>query len=158
MKRRTFYILLILFGLILTACASTEKPTAVATSNNNTAPVAESELSLVRTDAQGSVAFTVEPLNLDSSGETLEFMISMETHSVDLAWDLAAQSVLTNDAGLQVTGLSWPVGTGHHLEGTLTFPTQTADGQSLLAGAKSLTLTIRNAGADERVFTWEVLP
>lgn len=82
----------------------------------------------------------------------------MDTHSVELAWDLAAQSALSADTGLEVGGLNWPAGSGHHVEGTLAFPAQTADGQSLLAGATTLTLTIRDAGAAERVFSWELVP
>ncbi|HLB45415.1 MAG TPA: hypothetical protein VJL59_00185, partial [Anaerolineales bacterium] len=64
--------------------------------------------------------------------------------------------VLTTDTGLEVKGLSWPVGNGHHYEGTLTFPAKTADGKSVLDGAKRLTLRIRDAGVPERVFEWDV--
>ncbi|MEK7312726.1 MAG: hypothetical protein AAB382_12200 [Chloroflexota bacterium] len=41
-------------------------------------------------------------------------------------------------------------------EGTLTFPAKTADGKSVLDGAKKLTLTIRDAGASEREFEWGI--
>ena len=111
---------------------------------------------LVRTDAQGAVEFAVTPLNLTSPGETLDFDISLNTHSVDLVWDLAAQSTLRTDAGLEVKGQNWPVGSGHHYDGKLTFPAQTPDGTSLLTGAKKLTLIVRDAGAPERVFTWDL--
>jgi len=111
---------------------------------------------LARVDSQGMVEFVVMPLNLATAGETLDFDVSMNTHSVDLSWDLAAQSVLSTDTGLAVRGSSWPVGSGHHFEGTLSFPTQTPDGKPLLDGAKKLTLTIQDAGAPQRLFEWEI--
>jgi hypothetical protein len=80
----------------------------------------------------------------------------MNTHSVNLGWDLAAQSMLMTDTGLAVQGQTWPVGTGHHYAGTLNFPAQTADGASLLAGAKRLTLTISDTDVAERVFVWDI--
>jgi hypothetical protein len=102
------------------------------------------------------VEFAVTPLNLPSPGETLDFDISLNTHSVDLSWNLAAQSVLTTDTGLEARGLSWPVGGGHHYEGTLTFPAKAADGKPLLDGVTKLTLTIRDADAASRMFEWEL--
>ena len=114
------------------------------------------ETNLARTDAQAMVEFVVTPLNLSSPGATLDFGVSMNTHSVDLSWNLAAQSALRTDTGLEVRGLKWPAGGGHHYEGTLTFPAKTAEGKTLLDGAKILTLTIRDAGAPERVFVWNL--
>ncbi len=145
---------------MLAACASPTSPAAAPQTINASAPdsgpTASAAADLARTDSQGSVEFVVTPINLAAPSETLDFDISMNTHSVDLSWNLAAQSVLTTDTGLEVKGLSWPAGSGHHYEGTLTFPAKTADGKSLLDGAKKLTLTIRDAGAQERVFEWEV--
>lgn len=158
MRKFSFLVFLV---LVLAACTSNETQTAVspADSDNSTAalPTATSG-AMARMDAQGAVEFVVEPLSLSTPGDTLEFRVTMSTHSVDLSWDLAAQSVLTTDTGLEVAGLSWSGGSGHHVEGVLVFPAQPAEGQPLLAGAKTLTLTIRDAGADERVFEWEVLP
>ena len=111
---------------------------------------------LVRTDAQGAVEFVITPLNLGATGSSLDFDVSMNTHSVDLGWDLAAQSVLATDTGLEVTGQRWPVGSGHHFEGTLSFPSTTSSGEFLLDGAASLTLTIRDTNVAARVFTWEL--
>lgn len=112
---------------------------------------------LSRSDGQGSVEFAVTPLNLGDPGETLDFEVSMNTHSVDLAWDLASLSTLRTDTGLEVHGLSWPVSSGHHVGGVLRFPAQ-VDGRALLDGATEITLVIRDAGAPERVFTWVLSP
>jgi hypothetical protein len=138
---------------ILAATATAPEPPAA---NPTSAPANAPSANLARSDAQGTVEFVVTPLNLSSPGETLDFDVAMNTHSVDLAWDLAAQSTLATDTGLEVKGTSWPVGSGHHYEGTLTFPARTADGQPLLDGAKTLTLTITDADAPERVFEWDL--
>jgi hypothetical protein len=119
-------------------------------------PVGVAGQSLARADSQGAVKFVVTPLNLAASGETLDFDVSMNTHSVSVSWDLAAQSVLKTDTGLEMKGLSWPVGGGHHYGGTLTFPAKTPDGKALLEGAQTLTLTIRDTDVPERVFVWEL--
>ncbi len=142
---------LTLLALVLAACsrqpaASTPAPTAP--------PAAGSDLT--RSDDQGSVTFAITPLNLSAPGETIDFDVSMNTHSVDLGWDLAAQSVLRTDKGLEVQGLEWPGGSGHHVSGVLSYPAKTADGQPLLEGASTVTLIIREAGVPERSFAWSL--
>lgn len=114
--------------------------------------------SLMREDSQGAVIFKITPRNLAAPGTTLDFDVVLDTHSVDLAWDLAAQAKLTTDTGLEVSGQSWPVGAGHHVEGLLTFPANTADGKLLVDGATTLTLTIRETDVPERVFVWQLTP
>jgi len=109
-----------------------------------------------QTDSQGAVVFEITPLDLSANSETLEFEVVMNTHSVDLSWDLAAQAVLRTDTGREVSGLSWPVGGGHHYTAILTFPGRTSDGGALLDGANSITMTLRATDVAERVFTWEV--
>ncbi|MBI3243194.1 MAG: hypothetical protein HYZ49_12970 [Chloroflexi bacterium] len=166
MTRKTLFFGLVLSALTLgvAACSAAQAPAAATpapsaqTNIEPTAPPTPSEVeqSLARFDSQGAVEFVVTPLNLTTPNETLDFDISLNTHSVDLSWDLAAQSVLTTDTGLEVKGLNWPVGGGHHYEGTLTFPTKTADGKFLLDGAKTLTLTIQDAGVASRMFEWEL--
>lgn len=149
-----FALFVMAFGLA--ACSSTPAATPTAPFALSPDGLNPAGPDLARTDAQGAVEFVVRPLNLFESGATLDFDVSLNTHSVDVAWDLAALSRLETDTGLEVNGLSWPVGGGHHYQGTLTFPAKTADGRSLLDGAKKLTLTIRDAAAPERVFEWDV--
>lgn len=175
MTRKLIISLLVVLAVLLAACSSasptpapkpsggtsgsnpTESPppTGVSATTAPSAPQAASQ-DLARNDVQGEVEFVVKPINLASPGDTLDFDVSMNTHSADLSWDLAKQSVLTTDTGLEVQGLSWPAGGGHHYEGTLIFPAKTADGKPLLDGAKKLMLTIRGTDVAERVFTWEL--
>jgi hypothetical protein len=63
--------------------------------------VDESDTGVTRTDTQGAVEFVVTPPDLDVPGETLDFDVSMNTHLVDLGWDLASQSTLSTDTGLE---------------------------------------------------------
>jgi len=132
----------------------TPPPTATLVSPPEKEPVSYE----TRTDTQGSVTFEVTPIGLLVAAETLEFEVVMNTHSVDLAWDLAVQSVLRTESGLEVQALSWPLGSGHHYSGTLTFPGRSADGAALLDVARVLTLIIRDTDVPERLFTWDVQP
>lgn len=167
MKNKLFLFLLFIVVGLLAACGGTaansegDSSTPVVTENQATLESSGNTGFPTRSDEQGSVTFAVTPLNLDAPGETIDFEVTMDTHSVELSWDLAAQSTLTTDTGPGtdgVAGTNWPGGSGHHVSGTLTFPVQTADGQPLLEGARTVTLMIRDAGAAERTFTWELNP
>jgi len=149
MKR---FLCALLLGLTA-ACtpATTTQPPALTS-------VPTAGASLTRTDAQGAVTFEVTPLNLTANTSTLEFEVAMNTHSVDVGWDLAAQAVLKTDTGLEVVGQSWTPGSGHHYENTLVFPAQTAAGQPLLTAAQTLTLVIRDTDVPERIFVWQLNP
>lgn len=107
-----------------------------------------------QSDGQGAVIVEITPLNLNNPGETLEFAVSLNTHSVDLSMDLSERATLTTDTGRTVQALKWdaPRG-GHHVSGTLIFPA-TLDGKPLLEGADEITLSIRNVDAGLRLFIW----
>lgn len=117
---------------------------------------ADPQPDLTKSDDQGSVTVAVKPLNLDNSGDTLVFDVSMNTHMVDLSMDLALLTVLSTDTGKTVGALKWdgPRG-GHHVEGKLSFPAA-LDGKSLLEGANSITITIKNVDAPARTFKWQL--
>lgn len=107
-----------------------------------------------REDTQGAVTMVVTPLNLDTPGETIDFEVSLDTHSVDLSMDLAALSTLLTDTGLSVNGLLWDGERGgHHVKGTLSFPAS-KNNIPLLKDATEVSLVIRNLDAAERTFFW----
>jgi hypothetical protein len=149
MKRLWFWTLI----LSLTAACTVATPSAPTA-----LPISAPATDLTRTDTQGAVEFAVSPLNLGANATTLEFKVVMDTHSIDLSWDLAAQSMLKTDTGLEITGSQWTAGSGHHYESTLVFPAQTKDGQALLAAANTLTLVIKNTDVPERTFVWQLTP
>ena len=156
MKRTIFFFLPVL-ALILTACSGTVVKTAAAPA----APTAvagdtSSTQSLERADQQGAVTVTITPVNLQNAGETLDFDVSLQTHSVDLNMDFASLSTLKTDTGVSINATNWngPKG-GHHVKGTLSFPAN-QDGKPVLEGVNTLTLTIKNVDAPERIFTWDL--
>ncbi|MEO6062451.1 MAG: hypothetical protein ABIQ99_10975 [Thermoflexales bacterium] len=176
MKTKTLFTIL-LAALTLSACAPGTAPAqtaspagAPAQANPQTAaapvvvptqavqvrPAALNSGDLVRTDAQGAVQFKVTPLNLENPNETLDFEIDMNTHSVDLGMNVAKLATLTLNNGLTVVATQWEApGGGHHVAGKLLFPS-TVDGISVLKGATSVALTLRNIDAAERRFVWEI--
>jgi hypothetical protein len=157
MKRLIIPILLIL-TLTITACSAASpllpsQPQADPVSTESLSP----ELaSATRMDDQGAIIFEVTPLNLDQTGESLEFNIVLTTHSIDLSMDLATTATLTTDTGVSVTSTLWdaPRG-GHHVEGKLIFPA-TLNGTSILDSATKLTLTITDVDVPTRIFEWEL--
>lgn len=144
MKRILLPALLIL-ALVLSACSAT--PPSGGSSSND---------SVARIDQQGAIIFQVTPLNMNAPTDTLEFDITLTTHSIDLSMDLAELSTLTTDTGVSVNASLWdaPRG-GHHVEGKLIFPSM-KDNKSILEGATKLTLTIRNVDVPTRIFEWEL--
>jgi hypothetical protein len=173
MKRFVSPIFLVLVS-ILAACASPEvatQPTPATyesivdplpTPTDDPAliptlfPNAAVDEEMTRIDEQGAVIVQVIPLNVGTPADTLEFDISLSTHSVDLSMDLAVLSTLTTDTGVSIQPTIWdaPRG-GHHVQGKLIFPAM-QDGQSILEGASKLTLTITDVDAPSRVFEWEL--
>ncbi len=149
-------LLLVLAGCSASVSANSTLPTATAVQPTVTASALPSA-DLSRTDEQGAVTVTITPENFDSPGDTLDFDVALNTHSVDLSMDLATLATLTTDTGLSVKATKWdaPSG-GHHVSGRLSFPSS-VDGTPLLQkSATKLTLTLRNLAASERTFTWEL--
>ena len=109
---------------------------------------------LTRIDQQGMVVVEVTPVNLGTPSDTLVFDVALNTHSVDLNFNLAKHAILITDTGKVVQATAWdgPMG-GHHVSGKLTFPVN-VDGESILNGATKLTLEIRDVDAELRTFEW----
>lgn len=120
-------------------------------------PGSNANSELTRIDQQGEVIVNVTPLNLETFGDTLEFKVILDTHSVELSMNPANHATLIADTGMVVEANAWdgPLG-GHHVSGKLTFPVS-VDGISILDGATKLTMEIRDVGAELRTFEW-ILP
>jgi hypothetical protein len=98
------------------------------------------------------VTVEVTPRNLGMPGDTLVFVVSMNTHSVDLGMDLAALATLTTDTGQVVPATLWdaPRG-GHHVSGKLMIPA-TINGLPILDDAIKISLEIRDVDVELRTF------
>ena len=152
MKHKLVFVLILVLGLTLAACGGvTPDPGSEGTDSQGGGWTEQA----TQTDDQGAVTVEITPLNLANAGETLDFQVVLDTHSVDLSMDLAALTALTTDTGKTIQALKWdaPLG-GHHVEGTLSFPAA-MEGSPLLEGASKITLTIKNLDAPQRVFVWE---
>jgi len=95
--------LLVLSVLFLSACGPVVKTQAPVSIPAETAPATAQTAveGITRTDQQGAVVVEVTPLDLDQPGQTLDFQVSMNTHSVDLSMDLGALATLATDTGLR---------------------------------------------------------
>ncbi len=170
----------LLVMVLLAGCTGSSQSQSVASSISQTqssaAPISQAQPSaapalqaengeeprdedLARWDNQGEVEIEIRPRNLLSPiGGLLEFDVSMNTHSVDLAMDLADLSTLETDLGLHVSAGWWSGGSGHHVQGVLTFPDRDEAGRMILDGARTITLRIEGVDAPVREFQWEALP
>lgn len=161
-RRGQARLAVVLGGLVLSACAGepvaqTATPLIEPTQGSTATPTGQPDQDLARYDAQGAVEVSVKPRVWSRDpGGTIEFEISMDTHSVDLSMNLAALSTLETEVGVSLPALDWTGGSGHHVMGVLTFPASTPDGRPLLEGAAFLVLTIREVDAPARVFQWNL--
>lgn len=86
-----------------------------------------------RSVTAGAVEISIEPLRIDGSGAV--FLITMDTHSEELAADLAGTATL-EVGGVEWTGATWSGDGpgGHHREGELEFEAAgQADGSATLS-------------------------
>ena len=105
----------------------------------------------------GGVTVKVTPLNLsDAAADTLDFEVVLDTHTVELNYDIAQLALLTDNLGNEYTPASWTPeqSGGHHVSGKLSF----ADRATILqSGVTELSLDVTNvAGVASRIFTWTV--
>ena len=175
--KRLSLLFFLLIGLVLAACSSTSLPVPIQPTGEPTAflptqpPSTPTQASAAQpsqvagaqaiqlaelTDSQGAVTVIVKPLDLNSSPDKLRFDVTLDTHSIDLSMDLAALATLTTDTGISVPAALWdaPLG-GHHVSGTLSFPSSLG-GKPILDGASKLTLIIKDVDASERIFAWDL--
>lgn len=106
---------------------------------------------LLRSAEAGGVAGTSLPTNLaDRAADTLDFEVTLDTHSGSLSFDMKKVATLTDVGGARVAAIGWTGGKGgHHLSGTLSFPS------GKLRDGAPLTLTLKGVGGGkDLVFTW----
>jgi len=164
MRKLWIILSLVALGFILAACGgSTGSAPSSGASESNPADAAASApapdqaarpaANTLQFNDEAAVRVEVTPLNLDDpSAATIDFQIAMDTHSVDLNYDLTKIATLSSDAGEEAQPVKWdgPSGGGHHVSGVLSFPL-------LRARGPSVTLVLRGiADVPERTFVWDV--
>lgn len=105
-----------------------------------------------RLSSGGGVDVQVTPVSLGDASTGAAFAVGLNTHSVELSYDLTQSAELRCDRGDVHEAVNW-AGTapgGHHRQGTLTFA-------PLDHPVTSLDLVIRGvAGVSERDFHWDM--
>lgn len=112
----------------------------------------------VQTSEGGQVAVDVRwdgRIVEQNDTETLTLQVAMNTHTVELNYDLTRLAALRDDQGEELRPKSWkaPAG-GHHVSGLLTFEIS----EGFFADSSSLELMIRDVGGvPERLFRWKLI-
>lgn len=103
-----------------------------------------------RTDAEGSVTVAVTPAG--GTADTLIFDVSMNTHSVELEYDMTKIATLRDDQDRTYAVKDWNgAAGGHHREGSLTFEVPAGP------APKWLELNLAGiSGVPSRLFKWDV--
>ncbi len=135
-------------GAPMTGTAVTQSLTAGPTAANETA---------TQNVEGGGVIIKVTPLSLtDADAATLDFAVSLDTHTVELNYDLTQLATLTDNLGNSYAPASWSPdkSDGHHVGGLLSF----ADRATILQeDVTEVTLIVNDvAGVAERTFVWSV--
>lgn len=140
------FIIIIIIATIIVLAVFKSQNTKVSNSESN------KNKSLTQENEGGNVKIIVTPKTL-AVGEKPSFKIVFETHSVDLAFDVAQISSLVDEKGKVYNKSIWEGSEpgGHHREGTLTF-------NSVLSETKFVELIIKDvAGVSERKLKWDLL-
>jgi YHS domain-containing protein len=105
----------------------------------------------IQTNDENSVRVDVKPVAL-ITGKPAVFEIRLNTHSVNLSYNMTEISTLQDSEGRIYKAIEWkgsPLG-GHHRRGMIEFP-------KLEGTPQSVKLVIRGiAGVSERSFEWKI--
>jgi hypothetical protein len=100
----------------------------------------------------GGVSIEVTPIDVAATASEWRFTVALNTHSQNLADDLAAEAVILDAAGKPQRAIGWEGGSpgGHHRKGVLRFT-------GLSPRPPLIELRIQRAGeAAPRTFRWTV--
>ena len=104
-----------------------------------------------QTSDKNMVRVDVKPVQL-TAGEKVIFQVSLNTHSVDLIYDMEEACILQDNEGRVYKVSKWKGSSpgGHHRRGTLEFP-------KLEGNPRSIKLIMKGiAEVPERSFEWKI--
>jgi len=155
MKNQLVFIIVILIGMLIIMGFSInrrENPSNKVVSVQKQAPAPASETDSAPAPQQktmGAVEVQVTPVRLEANAQPL-LKIEMNTHSVELDYDLIKIVQLTDDLGNSYKPLVWNGGSGgHHLTGEISF-------EQLKADPQTLTLAISGIDESTATFIWKI--
>lgn len=153
MNKSSIYILMgsiiiLVIIILFSSFTSSSKPEQ----ENDTTQSSHSDqnLSLQESD-ENNVVIVVKP-KVISEGKKTQFEIQLNTHSVNLDFDLEKISKLIDENGNEYTDSTWegsPPG-GHHRNGVLTFDTPMVQTKTLRL------IMIDESSIKERTFEWKI--
>ncbi len=156
MKAKHVFLLLIslvLMGATWTVMLRLTSLSRAASELQDASPVAGWE-GLSQVSDAGAVRVRATPVGWEANVTTWDLVVSLDTHSVNLDYDLLEVTRLRCEQGTEFEPITWegsPPG-GHHREGTLRFAPLDHESQYL-------ELVIRGVGqVPERSFRWEPIP
>ncbi|MEX2442518.1 MAG: YncE family protein [Alkalispirochaeta sp.] len=125
---------------------------AVRETASQTMPQVDGE-DLTRVNQERAVTIAITPLPMEKGSTGAAFSVSMNTHSVNLDFDLTERAILRDAGGEEYRPSGWdaPAG-GHHVSGTLRF--DDVDDDALREGGSYQIVITGVAGAPERAFRW----
>ena len=101
-------------------------------------------------DDQASVTIKVTPKIIGVKLQENIFELSLNTHSVDLAYDFQKIIVLRDNLGNIYKASDWTGGRGgHHLKGEIIFSEIDKD-------AKTIEMEVNEVGGVKRIFHWDI--
>jgi len=154
MIKRTF-IIIALFIAILGLLFFLSRNKSVSNSQNSRNGIInlESQTALeAQTNEEGPVKVKVTPIDVSRDAQIWQFNIVLDTHSVELDYDLTKVASLFDDQGREYKAVSWegPGPGGHHIDGNLIF-------NAVLPLPKEIEIRILNVGdVAIRSFIWEL--
>ena len=155
MKNRLILIIsLVLMALIMMSYAS-RKPDSRSNATSSAqeptpAPVVEENGKLApQRQTMGAVEVQVTPVRLEANVQPV-LKLELNTHSVELDFDLIKIMQLTDDLGNSYKPLEWNGGSGgHHLAGEFSF-------ENLKSEAQTLSLTLSEIDGQTAEFMFEI--
>lgn len=156
--KRILILILIIVGLLFLIFRE-QKLINIFQNQDRISPTSTIENSKVfeeKENLEGEVTVTVKPLKIaryntpPGGKENTVFLVSLETHTVELDKDLKNISVIIDDKGMEYKPTNWTGGQGgHHISGDLIFPPVSKD-------AKSVILVIKGVDNIDRNFEWKL--
>lgn len=148
-SRLFFLILLVLGGAVIFDLSVKSKTTQDPTNITPPETSSQTPTTKAQTKSMGAVEVEVTPKTLARGKEAI-FQFSLNTHSVDLNYDLTQIITLTDNLGKNYKALKWSGGSGgHHLSGQLVF-------ESLSADVQTVTANIDSIDNQSTSFTWNL--
>ena len=147
---KKIFIFMVLIGLAFVLGLKTDKSKSqkqVVLSNEVVTDVPEELPEIVK--QAGAVEVKVKPVQLEAD-KNMVFEVGLNTHSVELGFDLVESVSLEDNLGNNYQPETWSGGKGgHHLSGELTF------GQ-LKSKAKNINLSLDGIESQSVNFEWEL--